>query len=235
MSLKISYMPYTGKIDTSSKQYMAAKKMYDEGNAEKTVDPMKERYERDAAKLKALKAMLGDKSEVPSYEDLFGNNEETIIRNLMGMFDEDGDFINPYGVAGMDATGKSLFEMHQIIHVSETARQDMFEETKRHFALEYGIANGDTTKRTEVFTRYQLSVDKEDRLKGTWTLGQYEKQYTIAFYRAVKAANPEWELGMPFDRKILDSVSREDIDNSLVKVDGEYGEELVRKNLDIKV
>ena len=76
------------------------------------------------------------------------------------------------------------------------------------------MGNGDTTRRSEVFTRYQLSVPKSDRLKGTWTLGQYERAYRQAFY---------------------DGITRESIDNVLVKGHGEFGETLERKSLDISL
>ena len=57
-----------------------------------------------------------------------------------------------------------------------------------------------------------------------------------AFYDAVKKADPEWELGKPFNSSILDKISREDIDNSLVKAAGEYGgTNLVSKGIDIKL
>ena len=93
----------------------------------------------------------------------------------------------------------------------------MFEETKRHFIQENGVANGDTTKRSEIFQGYQRSTSVENRLKGTWTLGQYEKAYRQAFYNAVKAENPDWELGKPFNSSILNKISREDIESSLAK------------------
>ena len=152
----------------------------------------------------------------------------------MGLFDEDGDFVNPYGVAGMDITGKDPSEFHKIIDVSETARQDMFDETMRHFIQEKGVANGDTTKRTEVFTRYQLSVKKSDRLSGTWTLGQYERMYTKAFYEAVKEAGPNWQLGQPFDANIVRNITREDVENRIVKGSSEFALK-PRQSLDIKV
>ena len=79
---------------------------------------------------------------------------------------------------GMIMNGKSESEMHQMIGVSEEYRQKMFDECKRHFLQENGVANGDTTKRSEVFRAYQLSIKEDDRLKGTWSLQQYEKQYT---------------------------------------------------------
>lgn len=46
----------------------------------------------------------------------------------------------------------------------------------------------------------------------------------------MKAENPKWQIGNPFDTSILDKVSRTDIDNSLVKAKGLYGgTDLVRK------
>ena len=141
------------------------------------------------------------------------------IKNLMKGYNKDGDYVGPDGIVvpGMIANGIPESERHQIIDVSEDARQKMFDETKRHFLQEYGVANGNTTKRSEVFREFQLSIPKEDRLKGTWTLEQYERAYHQAFYDAVKAADPTWDLGQPFSRKILDSVTRESVDNALVQ------------------
>jgi len=164
-----------------------------------------------------------------------GYTNPMAIKNLMRNFDSDGNLLNAHGVAGMDATGKSLEERHRIINVSEDARQLMFDEVKRHFKQENGVANGDTTRRTEVFTAYQKSVPIEDRLKGTWTLGQYESNYRQAFYDACKAADPKWELGKSIPPGALDSVTRESVDSMLVKSNGQYGETLVRKSVDITV
>lgn len=120
-------------------------------------------------------------------------------------------------VRGMIMNGKSESEMHQMIDVSEEYRQKMFDECKRHFLQENGVANGDTTKRSEIFRAYQLSIKEDDRLKGTWSLQQYEKQYTSAFAAAVKAANPNWKNGDSFDASILDSITRESVESTLVK------------------
>lgn len=157
------------------------------------------------------------------------------IKNVMSGFNKDGDRINAFGVAGMDATGIPQSQRHKIISVSEKSRQDMFDETKRHFLQENGVGNGDTTRRSEVFTRYQLSVPKSDRLKGTWTLGQYERAYRQAFYDACKNADPKWEIGKDIPAGALDGITRESIDNVLIKGHGEFGETLERKSLDISL
>ena len=164
-----------------------------------------------------------------------GYTNPQAIKNVMSGFDKDGDRINAFGVAGMDATGIPLSQRHKIISVSEKSRQDMFDETKRHFLQENGVGNGDTTKRSEVFTRYQLSVPKSDRLKGTWTLGQYERAYRQAFYDACKNADPKWEIGKDIPAGALDGITRESVDNVLVKGHGEFGETLERKSLDISL
>ena len=134
-------------------------------------------------------------------------------------------------VRGMIMNGKSESEMHQMIDVSEEYRQKMFDECKRHFLQENGVANGDTTKRSEIFRAYQLSIKEADRLKGTWSLQQYEKQYTSAFAAAVKAANPIWKNGDSFDASILDSITRESVEGTLVQ----SGNTLTRKGVDYSI
>jgi hypothetical protein len=134
-------------------------------------------------------------------------------------------------VKGMIMNGKSESEMHQMIDVSEEYRQKMFDECKRHFLQENGVANGDTTKRSEVFRSYQLSIKEDDRLKGTRSLQQYEEQYRSALAAAVKAANPDWKNGDPFDASILDGITRESIESTLVQ----SGNTLTRKGVDYSI
>jgi hypothetical protein len=157
------------------------------------------------------------------------------IKNLMKNYDKDGDFINPVtGLAGLDATNIPISQRHVIIDIDEKNRQEMFDNAKREFLQENGIANGDTTRRSEVFQNYQRSVGKSDRLKGSWTLEQYERQYNKAFYEAAKAADPSWEPGKQIKAGALDGITRESIDTSLVKTNGQYGETF-KRGLDISV
>ena len=135
-----------------------------------------------------------------------------------------------YSVAGMDVTGKGT-SWQQLTSVSEEYRQKMFDNVKREFIQENGLSNGDTTKRSDIFKDYQLSVSKDKRLSGTWTLEQYEGQYRAAMYAAVKSANPNWKPGQKFDTSILDNVKRESVESTLVK----NGNRLVRNSIDVSV
>jgi len=119
----------------------------------------------------------------------------------------------------------------KMMSVSEEYRQKMFDNVKKEFIQENGISNGDTTKRSDIFKDYQLSVSKDKRLSGTWTLEQYEGQYRAAMYAAVKSANPNWKPGQKFDTSILDNVTRESVESTLVK----NGNRLVRNSIDVSV
>ena len=66
----------------------------------------------------------------------------------------------------MDITGKGT-SWQKLTDVSDENRQKMFDMVKREFIQEKGISNGDTTKRSELFKEYQLSVSKKERLAGT--------------------------------------------------------------------
>ena len=168
------------------------------------------------------------------YEMLGGR--EANMKAHMKWYDSKGNMLNaPGGIAGMSMDGVSIQEAHQIIDIPDEWKEKMFQETKRHYIQENGVSNGDTTKRSEIFEGYQRSTSIEKRLKGTWTLGQYEQAYKVAFYNAVKSENPDWKIGQPFDSSILNTVSRKDVEASLVKVQGEYGTGFVSKGIDISV
>ena len=199
----------TGNINTNSKQYKAAMEMFG----------------KDAAI-----ADMALTEEQRLIQEVFGLKEQR-IKTWMSWFDKDGNYTGSTGIAGMLANGIPESERHQIISVSEKARENMFNETLRHFKLENGVANGDTTKRSEVYREYQLSAPVEDRLKGTWTLQQYENAYRQAMYDACKAADSSWELGKPLPSGALKNVTRESVESCLVQ----SGNTFVRRSVNISV
>lgn len=217
MSISITASNYGqefSSINVNSKQYKAA--------ADEFLDAVI-----------AEEAMMTPEQKM-MYELMGGR--EAHMRNVMRNFNSDGDFVGPGGVVvpgmyhGKDgSTDRSTWQ--QIINVSDEARQKMFDNVKREFIQENGISNGDTTKRSKIFRQYQLSVRKEDRAKGTWTLQQYEGNYRSAMYATVKAANPNWKPGQPFDSGILDSVTRESVESNLVQ----SGNKMVRNTIDYSI
>ena len=159
------------------------------------------------------------------------------IKNRMSRYDKDGDYVSPLtGMAGLVVTDKNRASKNKIISIPESSRDEMFELTKKEFLRENGVANGDTTKRTDVYMNLYKKMNKNDRLAAGHTLEQYERAYTQAFVDAVKKINPKWEPGKPIPSGALDDITRESIDSSLVK----SGSELVKKtssgsSLDIQV
>ena len=211
----VPFKPYTGPIDTGSKRYQTAKAMMEEGKAAGSEE--KNQYEAKLEELRMLLKMLGrDTTVVDEMAKLYEGDEERTIRNLMGMLDEDGDRLNCYGVAGMDITGMDPSTHQKLIDIPEAARQDMFDMALREYIRDNGMS-GAETDRTAVYTRYQLSVEKSQRLKGTWTLQQYEGCYNRAFYNLGKEANPDWKLGDKFDPAIFQGITREDVERHIVQ------------------
>lgn len=98
----------------------------------------------------------------------------------------------------------------------------MFESTKREFLAENGVANGDTTKRSDVYTNLYRKMEKQDRLKAGYTLEQYERAYTRAFHAAAKAADPNWEIGKPIPKGALDNITMESVEKELVQVGNKF-------------
>lgn len=137
------------------------------------------------------------------------------IKNLMKNYDKDGDYIDPNtGLAGLVVTEKNIASKNRIISIPESSREEMFELAKKEFIRENGVIN-DTTKRSDVFTNLYRKMQKNDRLAAGYTLAQYESAYRQAFYDAVKAADPSWELGKPIKSGVLDNITREDVEKAL--------------------
>ena len=131
----------------------------------KTINKNSEQYKavaRDRLSSIIEAEMMMTPEQKMMYELLGGR--EANIKAHMSQYDSQGNMLNGFGVAGMSMNGKTLAEAHQIISVPEKWRDKMFEETKRHFIQENGVANGDTTRRTEVFTAYQKATPVDKRL-----------------------------------------------------------------------
>ena len=71
------------------------------------------------------------------------------------------------------------------------------------------------TNRSDVYRLYQEQASKDDRLKGTWTLTQYERIYNQCFVDAVKMIDPDWQAGDDFDKAVISKITREEIETHI--------------------
>lgn len=140
------------------------------------------------------------------------------IKNLMKSYDKDGDYIDPTtGLAGLLVTEENASSRKRIISIPESSKDEMFEQTRKEFLRENGVLNGDTTKRSDVYTNMYRKVQKNDRLAAGYTMEQYERAYRQAFLDAARKADPKWEIGKPIPSGALDGITRESVEANLKK------------------
>lgn len=143
------------------------------------------------------------------------------IKNLMKSYDKDGDYIDPTtGLAGLLLTDENASSQKRIISIPESSKDEMFEQTKKEFLQENGVLNGDTTKRSDVYTNMYRKVQKKERLAAGYTMQQYERAYRQAFLDAARKADPKWEIGKPIPSGAIDGITRESVEANLRKSGG---------------
>lgn len=136
----------------------------------------------------------------------------------MKSYDKDGDYIDPStGLAGLLLTDENESTRRRIVSIPESSKEEMFEQTKKEFLRENGVANGDTTKRSDVYTNLYRKINKKDRLAAGYTMEQYERAYIQAFVTEAKKADPSWELGKPIKSGALEGITREEIEANMQK------------------
>lgn len=150
------------------------------------------------------------------------------IKNRMSNYDKDGDYIDPTtGLAGLLITDKNRASKNKIISIPESSREEMFELVKKEFLRENGVLNGDTTKRSDVYTYLYRKMKKNDRLAAGHTLEQYERQYRQAFISAAKEADPDWQIGYPIKDGAFDNITRESVEKGLTNSEkGTFGKSI---------
>ena len=128
-------------------------------------------------------------------------------------------------------TEENASSRKRIISIPESSKDEMFEQTKKEFLQENGIQNGDTTKRSDVYTNMYRKMQKNDRLAAGYTMEQYERAYIQAFVAAAKAADPTWKAGKPIKSGALDGVTRESVEANLKK----SGNSFTQVSVDMKI
>ena len=161
---------------------------------------------------------------------MYGNIQG--IKNLMSHYDKDGDYINPVnGLAGLLVTDDNENSRRRIISIPDSSKEEMYELTKKEFLRENGVLNGDTTKRSDVYTNMYHKVQKNDRLAAGYTMQQYERAYRQAFLDAARKADPKWEIGKPVPFGVLDGITRESVESTLAN----SGSGFVKKSIDVSI
>ncbi len=165
-------------------------------------------YEPQEARCKAaMDSLIADWGSYPA-ENMTEKAASEHLRNRMKEFDENGNRMNIFGVSGMYATGQDAMEAHVIIEVPEEDRQAMFDYEKNRLIETDGLSRDDSD-RAEIYRKYQLSEKVENRRKGSWTLGQYDRMYAAVLLSELKKADRGWEYGDPVDAGALSDVTRE--------------------------
>lgn len=102
------------------------------------------------------------------------------IKNRMKSYDKDGEHIDPTtGLTGLLVTNENAESWRRIIPIPESSRDEMFELTKKEFLRENGVKNGDTTKRSDVYTNLHRKMQKNDRLAAGYTVIRQIKRKCI--------------------------------------------------------
>lgn len=154
------------------------------------------------------------------------------IKTRMRQFDRDGDRINSEtGLAGLEITDQNRAFKDRMIAIPESSKEEMFQNVKREFIRECGVLNGNTTKRSEVFTNLYRKMEKKNRLAAGYTLEQYERKYRMAFIKEAKAADPGWEIGQPVKYGALENITRDMVESASAGRVNKGGE----GTLDIKI
>lgn len=170
------------------------------------------------------KAVIREMTKHAGSSEMFTNVQA--IKNLMSHYDKDGDYIDPVtGLAGLLVTEENAESRKKLISIPESSLDEMFALTKKEFLQENGIGNGDTTRRSDVYTNLYRKMNKQDRLAAGYTLSQYERAYRQAFVAAVKEADPDWKVGKTIPSGALDGITRETVESELMK----SGNKLVKR------
>ncbi len=144
-----------------------------------------------------------------------GMSEERIrsqIINTMKDFDADGDMLNLYGVAGMDGSAE---EKMAIIDVPAEVRQELFTFEKNGLMENCGMSKRFGIK-SEILRRYQTSVEKKDRMRGTWTLQQYDRIYLEYMIAEIQKDDPTWEIGSPFNADVIAYITADEVEGHII-------------------
>lgn len=118
-----------------------------------------------------IKEIMGDDLQKMSAEE-----KERLVTRRLKEFDSDGYMQNIFGVSGMDVGRVPLEERAVIIPVGEEYKKRLF-EFERSLCKDSLEGRRNIDEKSRIYRDFQLSLKKEDRLKGTYTLSRYERRF----------------------------------------------------------
>ena len=149
---------------------------------------------------------------------MFGMQKPTILGTFQFSQLNSSSVQKQLKAAGLLITDENAESRKRIIPIPESSRDEMFELTKKEFLRENGVQNGDTTKRSDVYTNLHWKMKKNDRLAAGYTMEKYEGAYRQAFLDAARKADPDWKVGKPVKLGALDAVTRESVETNMKKL-----------------
>lgn len=163
---------------------------------------------------KQYKAVIQQMAKDGCTGSMFTNVQS--IKNLMKNYNSRGEWVDPdTGLTGLLVTDETGDSYKKIIDVPESSKDKMFEAVKNNFLNNNGM--GDGKGKTEIYMDMYKQMKSDDRLSAGWTLGQYHKAYAQAFKSAIKTVDPTWDYGKAIPSGALDGITRESVENQLVK------------------
>ena len=174
-------------------------------------------YMYSSKQYQAAAERVEELASLPDIVPLSWDSKINLLKIRMNDYDVDGERIDPVtGLAGLMSNDIPLEERHQIIDIPDDIRQRLFDEVKEGYLQEYGLLEEYTQNRSELYRECLELIPKGERLKASWTIEQYERQYSQAINDCICETNPLWEWGMPFDGGIIEQIKRDDIEKRII-------------------
>lgn len=113
--------------------------------------------------------------------------------------------INPYAKPGQDITNRT--DWRKMTSISDEVKNKLLSIVKSDFVNHYGMSGenfGDPNGYNSIVTNYLSTLLPSERPSASWTLSKTFTGEAQRLTDIVRAHNPGWEFGQPFDTSILD-------------------------------
>lgn len=152
-----------------------------------------------------------NKDNYMSYLKLFGVKDTKSLDAIVNpsgslnvqQYDENGNWINPYGEPGMNITGRDP-SSNKIVEVSDEIKEKLVNLARSEFLDGYGLSDGE--KLSAIVLEYKRSMPEEERINIGWTLQHVYGEEARRIHGLAKENIPGWRSGQPFDRDSMSNL-----------------------------